>query len=61
MTEETGVPYMTIKRKWGFGGPWMKGKKSGQLSLFMIWDEQWENDEVVFAWVIFNSRDWIGF
>ena len=28
-------------RRFGFGGPWMKGKKKGQLHLFMIWDEDW--------------------
>jgi len=42
-----------IRRRWGF-----KSKK--QLPLFMIWDEEWHEGEVVFAWVIFNSRDWIG-
>jgi hypothetical protein len=42
-----------IKRRWGF-----KSKK--QLPLFMVWDEEWQDGDVVFAWVIFNSRDWIG-
>lgn len=42
------------KRRWGF-------KSKNQLPLFMIWEEDWENDEVVYARVIFNSMDWIGF
>ena len=41
------------KCRWGF-----KSKK--QLPLFMIWKEEWHNGEVSFAWVIFNSKDWIG-
>lgn len=32
-----------------------------QLPLFMIWREYWENGEVVYAIVVFNSRNWIGF
>lgn len=31
-----------------------------QLPFFMIWKEEWEDGEVINAWVIFNSRDWIG-
>jgi hypothetical protein len=50
-----------IRRRWGFGGPWMRGRKIGQLALFMIWEEEWVDGEVSFAWVIFNSRDWVGF
>lgn len=50
-----------IVRRFGFGGPWMYGKKgNGQLPLFMIWDEEQINGKVEFARVIFNSRDWIG-
>jgi hypothetical protein len=41
------------KVRWGF-----KSKK--QLSLFMIWEELWEDGEVFHANVLFNSRDWIG-
>jgi len=41
-------------RRFGFGGPWMKGKKQGQLPLFMIWDEEWLDGEVVFAKIIFK-------
>lgn len=41
-------------RRFGFGGPWMRGKKQGQLALFMIWDEELENGEVLFAKVIFK-------
>jgi hypothetical protein len=39
--------------RWGF-------KSKNQLSLFMIWEEEWSNNEVIFAWVLFNSRDVIG-
>ena len=49
-----------IVRRFGFGGPWMKGKKLGQLSLFMICDEEWIDGDVIFANVVFNSKDWIG-
>jgi len=41
-------------RRWGF-----KGKN--QIPLFMIWDEYWDEGEVTYARVVFNSRDWIGF
>jgi len=43
------------RRKWGF-----RSKK--QIPLFLIWDEEIDvtSGEVVFAWVVFNSRDWIG-
>jgi hypothetical protein len=43
----------TTKLRFGF-----KGKK--QLPLFMIWEEDFVNDELVFARVIFNSQYWIG-
>ena len=43
-----------IVHRWGF-------KNKNQLPLFMIWDEYWENGEVVYAIVRFNSIDWIGF
>lgn len=42
-----------IHRRWGF-----KSKK--QLPLFMVWDELWEDGEVVHAWVVFSTRDYIG-
>lgn len=42
------------KIKFGF-----KGRK--QKPLFMVWREFYENGEVCFGTVIFNSRDWIGF
>lgn len=35
-------------------------KGQNQLPLFMIWREFWHNGEVTYAYVIFNSRDWIG-
>jgi hypothetical protein len=41
-------------RRFGFGGPWMKGKPYGQLPLFMIWDEDWLDGEVVFAQIIYK-------
>jgi len=41
------------KRRFGF-------KSKTQLPLFMVWDEFWENGEIVHATVRFNSRDWIG-
>lgn len=40
--------------RWGF-------KSKDQLPLFMIWEEEIENGEVVFARVIFNSANYIGF
>lgn len=40
------------KIRWGF-----KGRK--QLALFMVWKEIWENGEVVHAYVLFSSRDWV--
>lgn len=43
-----------VHRRWGF-------KSKTQLPLFMIWDEYWENGEVLNAMMVFNSRDWIGF
>lgn len=44
----------TIITKWGF-------KSKTQSPLFMIWREQYdENGGLVFAWVVFNSRRWIG-
>jgi hypothetical protein len=52
--------YTGIVRRFGFGGPWMKGKKTGQMSLFMVWDEEWYEGEVVHAWVIFDSRRFVG-
>ncbi len=41
------------KRKFGF-------RSATQLPLFMVWEEDLYNGEVVYARVIFNSRDWIG-
>ena len=41
------------KIKWGF-------KSSRQLPLFMIWKEYWEQGEVVYGEVLFDSIDWIG-
>jgi hypothetical protein len=45
---------MKTKRRYGF-------KSRNQLPLFMIWDEDWYGGEVVYARVVFNSMDWIGF
>lgn len=42
-----------IVRRWGF-------KSRNQLPLFMIWDEEWFQGEVIMAYVVFNSLDWIG-
>lgn len=44
----------TYRIRFGFKGKY-------QLPLFMIFKEEVENGEVVFAWVIFNSRRYIGF
>ena len=44
----------TFKRRWGF-------KSKNQLPLFMIWEEEWFDGEVIYGTVLFNSRDWIGF
>lgn len=41
------------KIKYGF-------KSKNQLPLFMIWREYRERNKVVFAEVLFNSKDWIG-
>ena len=41
------------KRKWGF-------LSKRQLPLFMIWEEDWFDGDVVYARIIFNSMDWIG-
>jgi hypothetical protein len=43
-----------IRLRYGF-----KNKKR-QLPLFMIWKEEWYDGEVVYAWVVFNSMNWIG-
>lgn len=43
-----------IITRWGF-------KSKNQLPLFMVWREHWIDGDVVYADVIFNSRDWIGF
>ena len=43
----------TFKRRWGF-------KSKTQLPLFMVWEEEWFDGEVIFGTVLFNSRDWIG-
>jgi hypothetical protein len=53
--------YTGVVRRFGFGGPWQRGKKTGQMSLFMIWDEEWFEGDVDFARVVFNSKNWIGF
>ena len=39
--------------RWGF-------MSKNQLPLFMVWEEEWSNNEVVFAWVRFNSKTVIG-
>lgn len=41
------------KLRFGF-----KGKN--QLPLFMVWKEWWEDGDVVYAKVLFNSMRWIG-
>lgn len=35
-------------------------KSKTQLPLFMIWREFWVDGEVVYAYVLFNSMNWIG-
>lgn len=54
MGNQMTMPVTTHKIRFGF-----KGKN--QLPLFMIVEEEIENSEVVFARVLFNSFDWIGF
>lgn len=41
-------------RCFGFGGPWQKSKRYGQIYLFMIWDEDWLDGEVVYARIIYK-------
>lgn len=53
LIEAEGGDMVTYKLRWGF-----RSKK--QLPLFMIWREEWYHGEVVYAWVLFDSRDWIG-
>lgn len=44
------------------GIQWRCGFKSkNQKPFFMIWKEEWKNNELQFAWVVFDSRDWIGY
>lgn len=42
----------TSKTRWGF-------KSKNQLALFMVWREWWHDGEVIYAEVLFTSRDWI--
>lgn len=35
-------------------------KSRNQVPLFMIWRERWIDGEIVHAWVVFNSRTWLG-
>lgn len=43
------------------GIQWRIGFKSkNQGPWFMIWKELWHNNNIVHAWVIVNSRDYIG-
>jgi hypothetical protein len=47
----------------GFGGPWMKGKMQGQMSLFTVYRleyDTYEQYDPSYGYVIFNSLDWIG-
>lgn len=39
--------------RWGF-----RSKK--QLPLLMIWREVWDGEELLYAYVIFNSMSWFG-
>lgn len=36
-------------------------KSKNQLPFFMVWKEEWNSGKLVFAWVIFNSRQSWGF
>ncbi len=50
----------------GFGGPWQRGRKIGQLPLFMVYrlyyqDYQTPNDYPDMGIVLFSSVDWIGY
>lgn len=43
------------------GIQWRAGfKGKNQLPLFMIWKEEWHENELVYAWVWFDSRWWFG-
>lgn len=35
-------------------------KSRDQLPWLMVWKEEWKDNELVHAWVVFNSLDWIG-
>lgn len=35
-------------------------KSKNQLPLFMRWVEVWDDGDVLYAYVTFNSLDWIG-
>ena len=39
--------------KWSF-------MSKNQLPFFMVYEEEWNNGEVTYAWVLFNSKNWIG-
>jgi hypothetical protein len=43
---------LETKRRFGF-------KNKNQSSLFLIWEEYWVDNEVIFAKVIFDSYRWI--
>ena len=46
-------PAVIIKRRWSL-------RSSDQAPVFMVWDEEIVNGEVVYAKIVFNSMDLIG-
>lgn len=36
----------------------MRGKNHGQLPLFMIWTEDWQDGEVMYGYVLFSTSDY---
>lgn len=44
------------------GIQWRMGFKSKkQDPFFMIWKEEWCDGDLVYAWITFNSRKYLGF
>ena len=50
----------------GFGGPWQKGKRTGQMSLFMVFRLYYDDysqaaDDPSDGSILFDSWWWIGY
>lgn len=46
---------------WGFQRRRIGFKSKKQKSLFLIWDEVWEDGDIVYAYIIWDSYRVIGF